>query len=78
MSQADFDGQPYVKRAIDGSVRHLPDHIRGKGSSVIDNSGGTARIHQRLALLPAQRHHPQPAQQRHTLRRLMTAPSLTN
>ncbi|WP_333772318.1 peptidase inhibitor family I36 protein [Streptomyces sp. IBSBF 3136] len=62
-------------------MRHLPDYIRGKGSSFIDNSGRTARIyqkdnyfgrhvcvrprgrhHQRPALLPAQRHHPQPPQ----------------
>ncbi|MYV41628.1 hypothetical protein GT030_22860, partial [Streptomyces sp. SID1328] len=24
-----FNGQLYVKRAVDGSVRHLPDYIRG-------------------------------------------------
>jgi hypothetical protein len=40
-----FTGQPYVKRASDGSVRHLPDYIRGKGSSVINNSGRTARVY---------------------------------
>ncbi|WP_234342361.1 peptidase inhibitor family I36 protein [Streptomyces sp. NRRL B-3648] len=39
-----FNGQPYVKRAVDGSVRHLPDYIRGKGSSSI------RRHHQRPAL----------------------------
>ncbi|MGW2543948.1 peptidase inhibitor family I36 protein [Kitasatospora sp. NPDC001574] len=43
----DFVGQPYVKRAVDGSVRHLPDYIRGAGSSVINNSGRTARVYQK-------------------------------
>ncbi|MFF1778549.1 peptidase inhibitor family I36 protein [Streptomyces virginiae] len=42
-----FEGQPYVKRATDGSVRHLPDCIRGKGSSVINNSSRTARVYQK-------------------------------
>ncbi|MEV5013505.1 peptidase inhibitor family I36 protein [Streptomyces sp. NPDC053780] len=42
-----FNGQPYVKRAVDGSVRHLPDYIRGKGSSVINNSNRTARVYQK-------------------------------
>ncbi len=42
-----FNGQPYAKRAVDGSVRHLPDYIRGKGSSVINNSGRTARVYQK-------------------------------
>ncbi|MBG7696625.1 peptidase inhibitor family I36 protein [Streptomyces sp. MC1] len=42
-----FNGQPYVKRAVDGSVRHLPDYIRGKGSSIINNSSRTARVHQK-------------------------------
>ncbi|UXY17446.1 peptidase inhibitor family I36 protein [Streptomyces cynarae] len=87
-----FNGQPYVKRAVDGSVRHLPDYIRSKGSSIINNSSRTARVyqkgqllrparlrrtrgryHQRPAFLPAQRHHSQPAQRRHPLRRLVTA-----
>ncbi|MFI0242264.1 peptidase inhibitor family I36 protein [Streptomyces sp. NPDC016845] len=45
--EIDFGGQPYVKRAVDGSVRHLPDYIRGKGSSVINNSGRTARVYQK-------------------------------
>lgn len=39
-------GPAYVKRATDGSVRHLPDDIRGKGSSVINNSSRTARVYQ--------------------------------
>ncbi|WP_329876074.1 peptidase inhibitor family I36 protein [Streptomyces sp. BE20] len=43
----DFVGQPYVKRAVDGSERHLPDYIRGAGSSVINNSGRTARVYQK-------------------------------
>ncbi|MER7309958.1 peptidase inhibitor family I36 protein [Streptomyces griseoluteus] len=42
-----FNGQPYVKRAVDGSVRHLPDYIRGKGSSLINNSNRTAHIYQK-------------------------------
>ncbi|KUN17266.1 hypothetical protein AQJ11_38145 [Streptomyces corchorusii] len=42
-----FNGQPYVKRAVDGSVRHLPDYIRGKGSSIINNSSRTARVYQK-------------------------------
>ncbi|MEW2266092.1 peptidase inhibitor family I36 protein [Streptomyces sp. NPDC047853] len=42
-----FNGQPYVKRAVDGSVRHLPDYIRGKGSSIINNSTRTARVYQK-------------------------------
>ncbi|MEU3290574.1 peptidase inhibitor family I36 protein [Streptomyces longwoodensis] len=42
-----FNGQPYVKRAVDGSVRHLPDYIRGAGSSIINNSSRTARVYQR-------------------------------
>ncbi|MFJ3229203.1 peptidase inhibitor family I36 protein [Streptomyces sp. NPDC086783] len=45
--EIDFNGQPYVKRAVDGSVRHLPDYIRGKGSSVINNSSRTARVYQK-------------------------------
>ncbi|MET9500081.1 peptidase inhibitor family I36 protein [Streptomyces sp. NPDC006552] len=45
--EIEFGGQPYVKRAVDGSVRHLPDYIRGAGSSVINNSGRTARVYQK-------------------------------
>ncbi|MFF9157493.1 peptidase inhibitor family I36 protein [Streptomyces sp. NPDC014846] len=45
--ETNFNGQPYVKRAVDGSVRHLPDYIRGKGSSVINNSSRTARVYQK-------------------------------
>ncbi|MER7309598.1 hypothetical protein E5082_30300 [Streptomyces griseoluteus] len=41
-----FNGQPYVKRAVDGSLPHLPDYIRGKGSSIINNSR-TARVYQK-------------------------------
>lgn len=40
-----FVGQPYVKHAVDGSVRHLPNYIRGAGSSIINNSGRTARVY---------------------------------
>ncbi|MFJ1930364.1 MULTISPECIES: peptidase inhibitor family I36 protein [unclassified Streptomyces] len=45
--EIDFNGQPYVKRAVDGSERHLPDSIRGAGSSIINNSGRTARVYQK-------------------------------
>ncbi|MFF8868317.1 peptidase inhibitor family I36 protein [Streptomyces sp. NPDC015139] len=45
--EINFNGQPYVKRAVDGSVRHLPDYIRGKGSSIINNSSRTARVYQK-------------------------------
>ncbi|MFG2894999.1 peptidase inhibitor family I36 protein [Streptomyces sp. NPDC048248] len=45
--EIEFGGQPYVKRAVDGSVRHLPDYIRGAGSSIINNSGRTARVYQK-------------------------------
>lgn len=45
--EIDFAGQPYVKRAVDGNVRHLPDSIRGAGSSIINNSTKTARIYQK-------------------------------
>ncbi|MFI0243144.1 peptidase inhibitor family I36 protein [Streptomyces sp. NPDC016845] len=45
--EIDFGGQPHVKRAVDGSVRHLPDSIRGAGSSIINNSGRTARVYQK-------------------------------
>lgn len=42
-----FRGQPYVKRASDGSVKHLPGYIRNNGSSVINNSSKTARVYQK-------------------------------
>jgi len=42
-----FAGQPYVKRASDGSVRSLPDYIRSAGSSIINNSDRTARVYQK-------------------------------
>ncbi len=45
--EINFNGQPYVKRAVDGSVRHLPDYIRGQGSSIINNSSRTARVYQK-------------------------------
>ncbi|UXY40502.1 peptidase inhibitor family I36 protein [Streptomyces albidocamelliae] len=45
--EINFNGQPYVKRTVDGSVRHLPDYIRGNGSSVINNSSRTARVYQK-------------------------------
>ncbi|GDY49651.1 hypothetical protein SVIO_002740 [Streptomyces violaceusniger] len=31
-----FGGQPWVKRAVDGSVKDLPSAIRDRGSSVTD------------------------------------------
>ncbi|MEV4637666.1 peptidase inhibitor family I36 protein [Actinoplanes sp. NPDC049548] len=40
-----YGGQPYVRRASDGSVSDLPDSIDDRGSSVINNSTRTARIY---------------------------------
>ncbi|MFW6724991.1 peptidase inhibitor family I36 protein [Streptomyces sp. MAR4 CNY-716] len=42
-----FGGQPWVKRAVDGSVSELPSAIRDRGSSVRNNSGRTARVYEK-------------------------------
>jgi Peptidase inhibitor family I36 len=41
-----FGGQPWVKRAVDGSVSQLPASIRDQGSSIRNNSSRTARVYQ--------------------------------
>ncbi|MGW3628527.1 peptidase inhibitor family I36 protein [Streptomyces sp. NPDC000880] len=45
--EIDFGGQPWVKRAVDGSVKDLPSEIRDRGSSVRNNSGKTARVYEK-------------------------------
>ncbi|MGP3990790.1 peptidase inhibitor family I36 protein [Streptomyces sp. 3N207] len=42
-----FGGQPWVKRAVDGSVKDLPTAIRDRGSSIRNNSDRTARIYEK-------------------------------
>ncbi|WSB39105.1 peptidase inhibitor family I36 protein (plasmid) [Streptomyces scopuliridis] len=42
-----FGGQPWVKRAVDGSVKDLPSEIRDRGSSVKNNSSKTARVYEK-------------------------------
>jgi hypothetical protein len=44
--EIDFGGQPWVKRAVDGSVKDLPSAIRDRGSSIRDNSTRTARVYE--------------------------------
>ncbi|TGN73575.1 hypothetical protein E5082_31605 [Streptomyces griseoluteus] len=41
-----FNGQPHVRRAVDGSLPHLPDYLRAKASP-INNNSRTARIYQK-------------------------------
>lgn len=45
--EIDFGGQPWVKRAVDGSVKDLPSAIRDRGSSVRNNSDRTARVYEK-------------------------------
>ncbi|WP_326615290.1 peptidase inhibitor family I36 protein (plasmid) [Streptomyces scopuliridis] len=45
--EIDFGGQPWVKRAADGSVWDLPSAIRDRGSSIRNNSGRTARVYEK-------------------------------
>lgn len=44
--EIDFGGQPWVKRAVDGSVSDLPSAIRDRGSSIRNNSDRTARVYE--------------------------------
>ncbi|MFJ8719672.1 peptidase inhibitor family I36 protein [Streptomyces violaceus] len=37
--EIDFGGQPWVRRAVDGSVKDLPSAIRDRGSSIHDLRG---------------------------------------
>ncbi|WP_405807810.1 peptidase inhibitor family I36 protein [Streptomyces sp. NBC_01187] len=45
--EINFGGQPWVKRAVDGSVKDLPTAIRDRGSSVRNNSERTARVYEK-------------------------------
>ena len=45
--EINFGGQPWVKRAVDGSVKDLPSAIRDRGSSIRNNSGRTARVYEK-------------------------------
>ncbi|MFE2520970.1 peptidase inhibitor family I36 protein [Streptomyces mirabilis] len=45
--EVNFGGQPWVKRAVDGSVKDLPSAIRDRGSSIRNNSGRTARVYEK-------------------------------
>ncbi|MFD7132018.1 peptidase inhibitor family I36 protein [Streptomyces sp. NPDC059894] len=42
-----FGGQPWVWRAVDGSVKDLPPAIRDRGSSIRNNSDRTARVYEK-------------------------------
>jgi hypothetical protein len=62
-----FGGQPWVRRAVDGSVKNLPSAIRDRGSSVRNNSDRTARVYEkrnhagRWVCDPQRRLHSRPA-----------------
>ncbi|MGY0063637.1 peptidase inhibitor family I36 protein [Streptomyces sp. LZ34] len=45
--EINFGGQPWVKRAVDGSVKDLPSVIRDRGISVRNNSDRTARVYEK-------------------------------
>ncbi|MGA5364223.1 peptidase inhibitor family I36 protein [Streptomyces purpurascens] len=45
--EIDFGGQPWVRRAVDGSVNDLPSAIRDRGSSIRNNSDRTARVYEK-------------------------------
>jgi hypothetical protein len=45
--EIDFGGQPWVRRASDGSVKDLPTAIRDRGSSIRNNSDRTARVYEK-------------------------------
>ncbi len=45
--ETNSDGQPWVRRAADGSVKDLPSAIRDRGSSLRNNSNRTARVHEK-------------------------------
>ncbi|MGW3572075.1 peptidase inhibitor family I36 protein [Streptomyces sp. NPDC000941] len=40
-------GQPWVRRAVDGSVNDLPTAIRDRGSSIRNNSDRIARVYEK-------------------------------
>jgi hypothetical protein len=45
--EINFGGQPWVRRASDGSVNDLPSAIRDRGSSIRNNSDRTARVYEK-------------------------------
>ncbi|MGW1897713.1 peptidase inhibitor family I36 protein [Streptomyces hirsutus] len=45
--EIDFGGQPWVRRAADGSVKDLPSAIRDRGSSIRNQSDRTARVYEK-------------------------------
>ncbi|TLS45690.1 hypothetical protein FE633_13045 [Streptomyces montanus] len=45
--EVNFGGQPWVRRAVDGSVKDLPSAIRDRGSSIRNNSARTARVYEK-------------------------------
>ncbi|MFF3505371.1 peptidase inhibitor family I36 protein [Streptomyces sp. NPDC003247] len=45
--EINFGGQPWVRRAADGSVKDLPSAIRDRGSSIRNNSDRTARVYEK-------------------------------
>ncbi|MFE7216819.1 peptidase inhibitor family I36 protein [Streptomyces sp. NPDC057611] len=45
--EINFGGQPWVRRAADGSVKDLPSAIRDRGSSIRNNSDHTARVYEK-------------------------------
>ncbi|OKJ85713.1 peptidase inhibitor family I36 protein [Streptomyces sp. CB02400] len=45
--EINFGGQPWVRRAVGGSVKDLPSAIRDRGSSIRNNSDRTARVYEK-------------------------------
>jgi hypothetical protein len=45
--EINFGGQPWVRRAADGSVKDLPTQIRDRGSAIRNNSNKTARVYEK-------------------------------
>ncbi len=45
--EINFGGQPWVKRAVEGTAKDLPTAIRDRGSPVRDNSARTARAYEK-------------------------------
>ncbi|MFK0120745.1 peptidase inhibitor family I36 protein [Streptomyces sp. NPDC090994] len=45
--EINFGGQPWVRRASDGSVKDLPSAIRDRGSSIRNQSARTARVYEK-------------------------------
>ncbi|MFD8363318.1 peptidase inhibitor family I36 protein [Streptomyces hygroscopicus] len=45
--EINFVGQPWVRRAVDGSVNDLPTAIRDRGSAIRNNSDRTARVYEK-------------------------------